>query len=215
VVAVSAFLANEVRSLYGTDRVVRVIHNGWAAPQRTRPLDKKRLTLMAGRVWDVAKNFDLAAEAAQDWDPGEVLLAGEQRHPDSHALAAVLPPLKAVGFLDQPQLEVLLDRAQIYLSPARYDPFGLLPLQAALHGCALLLSDVPSYRELWDGAACFFTSDDPTDLRRQWQRLLVDADLRADLQQRADERARSRFSPERMVGAYAQLYAQLRARVAA
>jgi glycogen synthase len=215
VVAVSAFLASEVRVLYGLDRAVGVIHNGWAAPPRTRPLDKTRMTLMAGRVWDAAKNFALAAEAAHGWDPGEVLLAGEQRHPESHALAAVPPPLKAVGFLAQAQLELLLDRAEIYLSPARYDPFGLLPLQAALRGCALLLSDVPSYRELWDGAACFFTSDDATDLRRQWQGLLVDAHLRADLQQRAAERARSRFSLERMVAAYAQLYGQLRARVAA
>jgi glycogen synthase len=215
VVAVSAFLAGEVRTLYGADRVVRVVHNGWAAPLRPKPFDKTRMTLMAGRVWDAAKNFALAAEAAQGWDPGEVLLAGEQRHPESHALATVRPPLKAVGFLAQPQLEVLLDRAQIYLSPARYDPFGLLQLQAALRGCALLLSDVPSYRELWDGAACFFTSGDATDLRRQWQRLLVDADLRADLQQRADERARSRFRPERMAGAYAQLYARRGARVAA
>lgn len=215
VVAVSAFLAGEVRMLYGIDRAVGVIHNGWAAPVRTSPPAKTRMTLLAGRVWDAAKNFDVAAQAAHGWDPGEVLLAGEHRHPESHTTAAVPPPLTSVGFLARCELEALLDRATIYLSPARHDPFGLLPLQAALRGCALLLSDLPSYRELWDGAACFFNSDDPTDLRRQWQRLLENAELCADFQHKAADRARSRFSRERMVAAYAQLYAQHGVRVAA
>jgi glycogen(starch) synthase len=215
VVAVSAFLAREVRMLYGISRAVGVIHNGWEAPVHTSLPDKTRMTLMAGRVWDAAKNFDVAAEAARGWEPGEVLLAGERRHPESHTTAAVPPVLTSLGFLARFELEALLDRATVYLSPARYDPFGLLPLQAALHGCALLLSDLPSYRELWTGAACFFNSDDPTDLRRQWQRLLDDAELCADLQQKAADRARSRFSPQRMVAAYAQLYAQQGHRVAA
>jgi glycogen(starch) synthase len=215
VVAVSAFLAREVRTLYGVDRAVGVIHNGWAVPVRTSPPARTRMTLMAGRIWDAAKNFDVAAAAAHSWEPGELLLAGEQRHPESRALASVPLPLTSMGFLAQFELEALMDRATIYLSPARYDPFGLLPLQAALHGCALLLSDLPSYRELWDGAACFFNSDDPTDLRRQWQHLLEDADLCADFQQKAADRARSCFSPERMVAAYAQLYAQHGERVGA
>ena len=34
--------------------------------------------------------------------------------------------------------------------PARYEPFGLSILEAALSGCALVLGDLPSLRELWD-----------------------------------------------------------------
>ena len=36
-----------------------------------------------------------------------------------------------------------------------YEPFGLAVLEAAQAGCALLLSDIPTFRELWDGAALF------------------------------------------------------------
>jgi glycosyltransferase involved in cell wall biosynthesis len=117
--------------------------------------------------------------------------------------------------LSHEKLEDLLDRTSIYLSPARYDPFGLLPLQAAQHGCALLLSDIPSYRELWDGAACFFSSNDATDLRRTWQHLLEHADKRDTLASAARTRAAARYSAERMAARYRDVYARARMKLAA
>jgi hypothetical protein len=35
------------------------------------------------------------------------------------------------------------------------EPFGLAVLEAAQAGCPLVLSDLPGFRELWDGAALF------------------------------------------------------------
>ena len=46
-------------------------------------------------------------------------------------------------------------RCPIFVSAARYEPFGLAVLEAAQAGCALVLSDIPTFRELWDGAALF------------------------------------------------------------
>ena len=53
-----------------------------------------------------------------------------------------------------------LGRASIFVLPARYEPFGLLPLEAALSGCALVLGDIPSLREVWGDAADFVPPDD-------------------------------------------------------
>ncbi len=53
-----------------------------------------------------------------------------------------------------------LGRASIFALPARYEPFGLLPLEAALSGCALVLGDIPSLREVWGDAAWFVPPDD-------------------------------------------------------
>ena len=139
-----------------------------------------------------------------DWNHGNAhFLRGLMRALQARGHAHVPPPLRALGFLERDALDAWLDRADVYLSPARYDPFGLLPLQAALHGCALLLSDIPSYRELWDGAARFFRPDDADDLRRQWQRLL---DQPSEAAQRARQRARICYTPARMAAAYAALY---------
>ena len=43
--------------------------------------------------------------------------------------------------------------AAIFARPARYEPFGLAILEAAQAGCALVLGDIPSLRELWADAA--------------------------------------------------------------
>jgi glycogen(starch) synthase len=205
VVAVSRFLADEVAARYGVARPIQVIHNGWPASP-TAISAPRGGTLLAGRVWDAAKNIALAAQAAHGWHPGQVHLAGEDVHPDG-GRAAIPAPFTALGFLPRARLDAELQRAAIYLSPARYDPFGLLPLQAALHGCALLLSDIPSYRELWADAALFCAPNDSQDLRRQWQRLLTDDNLRADLQARASQRATTCYTAERMTAAYSALYA--------
>ncbi|MDQ3809304.1 MAG: glycosyltransferase, partial [Chloroflexota bacterium] len=217
VVAVSRFLADQVRELYEFDQPIEVVHNGWPAPACHRPSsgtggdgangDGERLgTLLAGRAWDDAKNVGLAAAAAQGWDPGPVWLAGDLRHPDSDGLQCVEAPVQALGRLSRAELDERLRRAAIYLSPARYDPFGLLPLQAALHGATLLLSDIPSYRELWQGAACFFASDDPIDLRDKWGRLLANPAERAKLASAARARA-AVYTPAAMASAYQRLYA--------
>jgi glycosyltransferase involved in cell wall biosynthesis len=210
VVAVSQFLARETRTLYGGDREIDVIHNGWrSATAPDEPKRRASTTLVAGRVWDAAKNIALVAEAAQGWQPGDVYLAGEQRSPDSGDVVSVPAPLQSLGFLDRVQLDARFRAAQVYLSAARYDPFGLLPLQAALHGCCLLLSDIPSYRELWDGAAAFFVSDDAVDLRRQWSQLIREPAVAIELAERSRQRAAEHYSVGHMASAYRDLYASL------
>jgi glycogen synthase len=208
VVAVSRFLAQEVQALYGTRRDVEVIPNGWPAPAEP-PATRSKQTLVAGRVWDAAKNVRLALDRRP---PGaRVLLAGEPRHPETGGLADVPEGVDALGFVPRDRLETLLRQTRIYLSAARYDPFGLLPLQAALAGCALLLSDIPSYREVWDDAAVFF---EPDQLTRRWQWLLEDDEACAGLAARARERALARYSPEQMGERYLQTYARVAAGVA-
>jgi glycosyltransferase involved in cell wall biosynthesis len=208
VVAVSRFLADEVTDLYGVQRPIGVVHNGWPAPSSVT-CDREPFTLTAGRVWDAAKNIPLLADAASGWDPGAVYLAGDNNHPDG-GTAQIPAPLRALGFLDHDALDALLDRAKLYISAARYDPFGLLPLQAALRGCQLLLSDIPSYREVWGDSATYFRSGDAADLRTQWQHVLT-----APASDAAQGHARKHLSVERMTEDYLALYVQSRQVVAA
>ena len=49
----------------------------------------------------------------------------------------------------------MMARTAVFVSPALYEPFGLAVLEAAQAGCALVLSDIPTFRELWDGVALF------------------------------------------------------------
>jgi glycosyltransferase involved in cell wall biosynthesis len=54
---------------------------------------------------------------------------------------------------------------------ARYEPFGLAVLEAAQAGMALVLSNTPGFRELWDGAALFVASE--ADLSQVLQQALA------------------------------------------
>jgi glycosyltransferase involved in cell wall biosynthesis len=200
VVAVSRFLRDQMAELYQLGREIDVVHNGWPAPldHRAHP---RNGTLVAGRIWDAAKNIPLVAAAAVGWNPGPVYLAGETTHPDG-GRAPVPLPLQALGFLSRSVLDEQFRRSRLYVSAARYDPFGLLALQAALHGCMLLLSDIPSYREVWGDTATYFAVDDIDDLRAKWRCLLT-----SEPDSRASVHARRHFSMDRMVSDYERLYA--------
>jgi hypothetical protein len=98
--------------------------------------------------------------------------------------------------------------AAVYAAPARYEPFGLAVLEAAVHGCALALGDLPTLRELWDGAARFVPPGDPGALRRALLDLIGDGAERERLGALAQGRARA-FTRERMVEGYLDAYAGL------
>jgi glycosyltransferase involved in cell wall biosynthesis len=95
------------------------------------------------------------------------------------------------------------------VAPSRYEPFGLAPLEAALHGCALVLSDIGTFRELWDGCAEFFPSGDAAALADALRRVNGDARLRERLAKAARTRAIRRYTARRMVADYIELYRQM------
>ena len=88
-----------------------------------------------------------------------MLVAGDGRHPEGGG-AGELENLRHLGRLAPADLASWLGRAAIYALPARYEPFGLSILEAALAGCALVLGDIDSLRELWDGCALFVPPED-------------------------------------------------------
>ena len=109
----------------------------------------------------------------------------------------------------------LLGRAAIYAATSKYEPFGLAPLEAALSRCAIVASDIPSFRELWQGAALFFRNDDAADLRRALDKLVRDTKLCRSYGNLAYARARRQFTADRMVENYMGLYRTLTPRAMA
>jgi glycosyltransferase involved in cell wall biosynthesis len=183
----------------------RVIRNGLnvAAPAAL----KQPFILGAGRLWDDAKNLAAVAAIASEL-PWPVHLAGETRGPDGGEAAAAYGHANFLGALSRSALLKEMRGASIFVAPALYEPFGLTALEAAASGCALVLSDLPSLRELWDDAALFVDPHDRNAIRTALQAVCRDKDLRARLQAKARMRAR-RFSRGAMVGAYRRLYSEM------
>ena len=87
-----------------------------------------------------------------------------------------------------------------FAAPSLYEPFGLAVLEAAQQGTALLLSDIPVFRELWSGAAVFVQADRPTDWAAAITGLVDDRVRLAELGQAALLRSR-RYTQHAMVSA--------------
>jgi glycogen synthase len=207
VVAPTTAMLSSLNFHYGPLPRRRVIPNGRYATGLfvTPPSSKDALVLTAGRIWDQAKNVESVAAIAPclSWP---VYIAGESRRPsgDSVAYDGVHP----LGRLNARELASWMGRAAIYALPARYEPFGLSVLEAALAGCALVLGDIRSLREIWGPAAIYVPPDNRRALAGAIEELIRDGEYRQELATRAQARARE-LTPRRMADGYYSAYRDL------
>lgn len=202
VVAPSKAFLLEVQHLYRPRPAAVVVHNGRDLGLFAPAARKEPFVLGAGRLWDDSKNLAAVTAIAGDL-PWPVHVAGALVGPDGTVREA--GAAHALGHLDPPHLAEWMGRAAVFAAPARYEPFGLTALEAALSGCALVLGDIPTQREIWADAAVFVPPDDLAALRREIEALIADADRRAMLAERARVRAHS-FSAEAMAHGYRSVY---------
>jgi glycosyltransferase involved in cell wall biosynthesis len=189
---------------YGLRGAQVVLPNGRDAAQ-FQPAPKRDVILAAGRFWDEAKNLG-ALEAAAGQLPWPVRVAGSCIAPHG----GMLKPrcVHPLGELGAHAVAREMACASIYALPARYEPFGLSVLEAALSGCALVLGDIASLRETWGDSALYVAPDDHRRLRDTLMRLIVRRGEREELARAARRRALE-FHPQRMAQAYLRAYAQL------
>jgi glycogen(starch) synthase len=205
VVAPTRAILGDVLAAYGVGAAGRVIPNGRAPGGVRAP--KEGLVFSAGRLWDEAKGLaTLAACAAQL--PWPVVVAGPTRAPGGGGRRIPADGVRLLGELPPDEVAAWMARASIYALPACYEPFGLSALEAALAGCALVLGDLPTLREVWEHAAVYVPPGDPAALRYAIAALIRDPLLRGTLAASARARA-ARFTPARMAEAYRALYDEL------
>jgi glycosyltransferase involved in cell wall biosynthesis len=201
-VAPSASFAAAIARSYAPPQPGHVIHNGTGPAPRPQP--KQPFVLAAGRLWDHAKNLAVLIETAAA-SPWPIRIAGPDTLDGNAAPGNPAVNLQMLGTLPHADLRRLMSRAAVFVSPARYEPFGLAVLEAAAAGCALVLAEIGSFRELWDGAALFVPAEDPAGWRAALDRLAADKGLRLALQQAARDRA-GRYALARTASAYLTLY---------
>jgi glycogen synthase len=206
VVAPSAAMLGALRLRYGPFRRAQVVYNG-RDPGSFPPGVREPFIFGAGRVWDEGKNLGALGRVASAlrWP---VFIAGDARHPDGGAAAC--GGARLLGALGQPALARWYGAASIYALPARYEPFGLSALEAALAGCALVLGDVPTLREVWGDAAVYVDPFDDDALADALRRLIGDEGVRRSYSEASRTQALS-YSTRRMAGEYRSIYRALAA----
>jgi glycogen(starch) synthase len=184
----------------------RVIANGCDA-RLFKPAVKRPIVLAAGRMWDEAKGLRALADVAPSvsWP---IHVAGPTGTPGGQDPRPDVSHVNLLGELPRALLAGWMACAAIYALPARYEPFGLSIVEAALAGCALVLGSLDTLRELWDDAALYVPAGDTEALAYALETLIDDAPLRLRLAERGHARAHA-FSPERMASSYRDLYLEV------
>ena len=203
-VAPSASFAADLRATYALPTAPLAVHNG-RSRQALGGGAPARHVLTAGRLWDRVKNTDLLDRVAARLSV-PLRAAGAVAGP--HGETVTPKHLQLLGNLSADQLAAELARTPVFVSAATFEPFGLAVLEAAQAGCALVLSDIPTFRELWDGAALFVPPHDEAAVAAVLEEVLADPIQRDALGQAAMTRA-ARYTPEATAAAMASLYAGL------
>jgi glycosyltransferase involved in cell wall biosynthesis len=207
VVAPSRWMLQQIERCYGRPERGLVVYNGRTPSLFNPHLSKEEQVLTVGRLWDSGKNASLLLQQEM---PMPVVIAGSERSPERNNADFSRPAgLDQVHFeprQNERDMQRLFARAAVYAATSRYEPFGLAPLEAALSRCAIVASDIPSFRELWEGAAIFFRNNDSESLKNALHLLSHDRDLRLKYGNLAWERAKRSFGAERMVEEYLNIY---------
>lgn len=159
---------------YGPLLKTEVIYNA-GNPDSFKSNDKKeKLIFLMGRIWDEAKNIKLLMKSAPSID-AKIIIAGNNTTIDQNKIPRnVLFP----GQLCREEISYWLAKSSIFVLPSLYEPFGLSALEAAYSGCALLISDIASLKEIWGDSALFLNPRNSQDLTNKLNLLLTNDSLR-------------------------------------
>jgi glycosyltransferase involved in cell wall biosynthesis len=204
VITPTAAFAEATQAAYRLPQRPRAIHNG-RSPLPLPKVAPHDFAFTAGRLWDEGKNVaTLDRAAARLAVP--LYAIGPTTGPNGAAVS--LSHAHVLGSRSEKEIGRWLAARPVFVSAARYEPFGLAVLEAAAAGCPLVLSDIPTFRELWDGAATFVDPDDANGFAAAVDRIVGDDAARLALGNAARERA-ALYTPRAMAAAMADLYRAL------
>ena len=204
-IAPSQAFAETTQEVYGLEEAPAVVRNGRKRSRLPTADHLGDFVFTAGRLWDPGKGLEVLDRAAARVST-LVVAAGPLSGP--HGQSVPLPHIRCLGRVDDAEVARRLAARPVFVSPSLYEPFGLAVLEAAQAGCALVLSDIPTFRELWGGAAVFTPPGDDAALADALQRLMLQPDLREELGQAALKRSR-RYTVKAMADRVLDVYRQL------
>lgn len=228
----SAAIVRDIEAAYGLaldPARLRVVPHGLAPEVPATPPARGPGTriLFVGR-FETRKGIDILANAIprvlQMQPEAHVVLVGDPEvdedgrgpthRPAIEALVARFPNrVEMTGLLSRAALVEEYARADIFVAPSRYESFGLIFLEAMMHGAACIGTRVGGIPEvIEDGTTGLLVPpEDPVALAEALCRLLQDSQLRQRLGAAGLEAFRSRFSAARMAELVEASFASIRA----
>jgi glycosyltransferase involved in cell wall biosynthesis len=220
VVAVSDRVRNDLFKLGVSAQRIKVIYNGVDLAEFV-PGDENRATLglpkdvvlaiFVGDIKNTRKNLDTVLQALVRCDGVHLAVLADIAGSDAAARAAQLGIADRVHFLGERQdVAAIMRSADMMVFPSRYEPFGMVVLEAMASGLAVITSRAAGVSEIIEPGSGILL-DDPNDvgeLTAAIKSLVKDPALR----QRLAKSGRSiaeRYSWQSMAERYLECYESL------
>ena len=117
--------------------------------------------------------------------------------------------IRFLGRVDDAHLVNLFRASDLYVTPTRYEGFGLTLLEAMAAGCPIVTSAIPVVDEIVQHGVNGWLAryDDPADLAAGIVRLLGDPELRAELVRGGERMLREHFAEAKLIERIEAVYA--------
>lgn len=195
-IAISRCLADEIRSEYGWNKDITVLHHGTNTTQFRPPVDgreradlKARFRLPPDRwhwlfVGEAVKGLRQVIEQLPAFPEAHLLAISRSEAAKYRELARTLGVLNRVTFWGyEPSPELAFRAVDVFVYPSDYDPFGMVGSEAMASGIPVILGHSIGVAELVqdgvNGLLC--RPNDPQSIREKLLRLRSDATLASRL----------------------------------
>ena len=199
VVSPSFSMLSLAERFYGPFKNSRVIPHGRSSYDFRSDV-KEKYIFSSGNIWDDGKNIKSLLNIAPRinypvYIEGDNLNSPIDKKPDNVFFTGPLIKKQRIDWLAN---------AFIYLSPAKYEPFGYAFLDAAFSKCALIGNNLSSLREIWQDAMIYVRNEEEliftvNELMENTEQLYLHG-------QKAYETALENYTLEKMTRHYYQLY---------
>lgn len=217
IVAVSSRIFGELIQINIDKGRVHVVHNG-VDEEEFKPgasdriklglPDNKVIVLFVGDIATDRKNLGLVMRAAIDLPEVHLVVVGDDRKTPFVAEAQRLGIASRVQFMGfRRDVGDLMRASDIFVLPSRYEPWGLVVVEAMATGLPVIVSkNVGAAEIIKDGEGIVL--EDPNNveqLNQALRRLVSSRDLRMEIGQRAYEKARQ-YSWKIVAGRYVDIF---------
>jgi glycosyltransferase involved in cell wall biosynthesis len=136
----------------------------------------------------VSDDLELVIVGKKGWLYEEIL--------DAPGKFEVESRVKFLDKVDDKELGEFYKSARCFVLPSLYEGFGLPVLEAMLHSCPVIVSNVSSLPEAGGDACLYVDPEDPSDIAQKIKKLLIDEKLRKLLIERGRKQVK-KFSWEK------------------
>ncbi|MBI5085590.1 MAG: glycosyltransferase family 4 protein [Acidobacteria bacterium] len=161
-----------------------LLYAGTIRPQKNIPRLVEAFSFLKGALQD-----------NPEWSDLRLIIIGDEisRYPavrQAVIQSRIEQHVRFLGFVPLDTLRVFYEAASVFVFPSLYEGFGLPPLEAMASGTPVVCSNATSLPEVVGDAAAIVSPDNVFDIARGLKEVLLDADLRATLRHRGQERCR-------------------------